>query len=38
MTLGELNKEKEGLPDQIENILVVILENILNQRRLKCLR
>jgi hypothetical protein len=38
MTQGKLNQDKEGLLDQTENILVVTLENLINQRKLKCLR
>jgi hypothetical protein len=38
MTQGKLNKNKESLLDQTENIRVVTLENPLHQQKLKCLR
>jgi hypothetical protein len=38
MTRGKLKQNTEGLLDQIESIRVVILENLLHQRKLNCLR
>jgi hypothetical protein len=38
MTQGILNNDKEGLLDYTENIRVVILENLLHQGKIKCLR
>jgi hypothetical protein len=38
MTQGKLNQNTEGLLDYTENIRVVIIENLLHQQKLKCLR
>jgi hypothetical protein len=38
MTQGKLNQNTEGLLNETENIRVVILENLIHQRKLKCLR
>jgi hypothetical protein len=38
LTQGKLKENTEGLLDLTKNIRVVILENLIHQRKLKCLR